>query len=223
MNDTQAQTESLLDIVNGIQSRSIMLPEFQRDFRWELEKTYDLFDSIIREIFIGTLIYGKPSFGLTLREIDIRPRRGKGSNKALTIHNFTEADISRLIQTENLRVVLDGQQRITSIYRAIVGIDSVYIILRDGLNDDDMRNLTLEQIFASVTGEENPKAISIKLSDAYDAEMGLLEEDDEFNQRFAQTTYCRRFLTGDDDDTKAKRKDCGKNLQTRNSQSHRFI
>jgi uncharacterized protein with ParB-like and HNH nuclease domain len=63
--DTQSQTESLLDIVKGTQYESIMLPEFQRDFRWEMEQTCDLFDSLIRDIFIGTIIYGKPSFGMT--------------------------------------------------------------------------------------------------------------------------------------------------------------
>ena len=43
-----------------------------------MDQTYDLFDSLIREIFIGTIIYGKPGFGMTLRQIDDRPRKGKG-------------------------------------------------------------------------------------------------------------------------------------------------
>jgi len=135
MPDTQSETESLLDIVRGIENRTIMLPEFQRDFRWELEQTYDLFDSLIREIFIGTIIYGKPSFGMTLREIDIRPRKskgkGKGSNAQLATHNLSTAEILKQAQTKNLRIVLDGQQRITAIYRAMTGKDNVYIILRD--------------------------------------------------------------------------------------------
>lgn len=46
MNDTQSQTESLLEIVKGVETKRIMLPEFQRDFRWELNRTYDLFDSL---------------------------------------------------------------------------------------------------------------------------------------------------------------------------------
>jgi hypothetical protein len=33
--NTQSETESLLDIVRGVDGRTIMLPEFQRDFRWE--------------------------------------------------------------------------------------------------------------------------------------------------------------------------------------------
>src|SRR3712207_692358 len=131
MNDTQSQTESLLDIMRGVDNRTIMLPEFQRDFRWELERTYALFDSLVREIFIGTIIYGKPAFGMTLREIDTRPRKGKGSNAKLTLHSLSNDEVKRRAQTQNLRIVLDGQQRITSIYRAVVGIDNVYLILKD--------------------------------------------------------------------------------------------
>src|SRR4051812_21582491 len=133
MNDTQSQTESLLDIIKGIDSRTIMLPEFQRDFRWEMPQTYDLFDSLIRDIFIGTIIYGKPAFSLALREIDIRPRKGKDSNAPLKIVLYSESEIKQRTLTQNLRIVLDGQQRITSIYRAITGRDGVYLILKQNL------------------------------------------------------------------------------------------
>src|SRR5579859_7173539 len=125
MHDTQSQTESLLEIVKGIDKQTIMLPEFQRDFRWELDRTYDLFDSLIREIFIGTLIYGMPSFGMTVREIDTRPRKGRDSNHTLKTYNFDTDEITMKARTQNFRIVLDGQQRLTSIYRAIVGPDSV--------------------------------------------------------------------------------------------------
>jgi uncharacterized protein with ParB-like and HNH nuclease domain len=39
MNDNQSQTESLLDIVHAIQHETLLLPEFQRDFRWEMDQT----------------------------------------------------------------------------------------------------------------------------------------------------------------------------------------
>src|SRR2546430_2346762 len=106
MNDTQSQTESLLDIINGINTKRIMLPEFQRDFRWELDKTYDLFDSLIKDIFIGTIIYGKPAFALTLREIDTRPRKGKGSAALLKMQHYTKDEITKQALTNNLRIVL---------------------------------------------------------------------------------------------------------------------
>src|SRR5215469_10515636 len=158
MNDTQSQTESLLEIVRGIDKKSIMLPEFQRDFRWELDQTYDLFDSLIHEIFIGTLIYGKPSFGMTVREIDTRPRKGKGSSSDLKTYDFDTDEITTKAQTQNFRIVLDGQQRITSIYRAIVGHDPVYVLLHGhflSFDVETIRSLTLDEVVKEVTGEES--------------------------------------------------------------------
>ncbi|WP_064213423.1 DUF262 domain-containing protein [Geobacillus stearothermophilus] len=58
------QTESIKDLVENIHKENILLPEFQRDFVWELSKTCELFDSLVRDIFIGSIIYGKPSFYL---------------------------------------------------------------------------------------------------------------------------------------------------------------
>jgi hypothetical protein len=201
MNDNQSQTESLLDIVNGIRGKTIMLPEFQRDFRWELEQTYDLFDSLIRDIFIGTIIYGKPSFEMTLREIDERPRKGKGSRVSLKTSEFSAAEIHAKTRTENFRIILDGQQRITSIYRAVVGIDSVYVVLRDGLDPATVNELSLQQMMGSVAGEEESSAISIRLSDAYEAEREGLD-DEELNRRFAQSLYARRRLKDADQATR---------------------
>ena len=43
----------------------------------------ELFDSLSKDVFIGSIIYGIPSFGLTVRELDTRPRKGTGSRKKL--------------------------------------------------------------------------------------------------------------------------------------------
>src|SRR3954453_224480 len=128
MNENQSQTESLLDIVRSVQNETLLLPEFQRDFRWEMDQTYDLFDSLIREIFIGTIIYGKPGFGMTLRQIDDRPRKGKGSRGSLRMRHYPKGELAAKSQTQNLRIILDGQQRITSVYRALCRMDAVYVI-----------------------------------------------------------------------------------------------
>ncbi len=169
MNINQSQTESLLDIVKSVEKKTLMLPEFQRDFRWEVEKTYDLFDSLIREIFIGTVIYGKPSFGMTLRELDMRPRKGMGSNAKLKTQDYTESEIKAAAQTQGLRIVLDGQQRTTSIYRACKGLDNVYIILKPGLDPNSMPS-DLETILESIGGTDSKTNVSVKLSDACEAE-----------------------------------------------------
>ena len=181
MNDTQSQTESLLEIVKGIDKKTIMLPEFQRDFRWELDQTYDLFDSLIHEIFIGTLIYGKPSFGMTVREIDTRPRKGKGNTTELKTYSYDTDEITIKAQAQNFRIVLDGQQRMTSIYRAIVGHDTVHVILHNHLLTFDVetiRTLSLDEIVEEITGEESSQGISVRLSDAYNAEVHMREDEE---------------------------------------------
>lgn len=193
MNDTQSHTESLLDIIKGIHNQTIMLPEFQRDFRWELEQTYDLFDSLIRDIFIGTIIYGKPAFALTLREIDQRPRKGKGSNAPLKTYDYSINDMAKETQAQNLRIVLDGQQRLTSIYRAVMGLDAVYIILRDDLDIDQIKELSLEDMIARVAGDESPTEVSVKLSDAYNAEIEG-HDDSDLDARFLQSRFARHSL-----------------------------
>jgi len=196
MTGTQSQTESILDIIRGIDNKSIMLPEFQRDFRWEIEQTFDLFDSLIRDIFVGTLIYGKPSFGMTLREIDKRPRRGQGSRARIPLIPLGTEEIKRQTQTKHLRIVLDGQQRITSLYRAITGKgkDEVYLVLKAFPNFDIVKPLGLEEMLHNIQGEPDPERISVLVSLAYKAETESLE-DDQLNELFDATPYARRKYT----------------------------
>src|SRR5579859_2327479 len=196
MNEIQSQTESLLEIAKGIEARAIMLPEFQRDFKWDLDRTYALFDSLIREIFIGTVIYGKPSFGLTLREIDRRPRKAKGRsgrNDKLETISYSDIQIKQEVLTRNLRVVLDGQQRITAIYRALTNLDEVWIILKPDPDAGRLPQLSLEQMMLEVAGEQSPDAISVKLADAYDFEIKGLDEA-ELDVRFDASRYAVNHL-----------------------------
>lgn len=178
MNENQSQTESLLDIIRSVKNETLLLPEFQRDFRWEMDQTYDLFDSLIREIFIGTIIYGKPGFEMTLRQIDDRPRKGKGSRGPLRMRHYPKDEIVNKSRTQNLRIILDGQQRITSIFRALTGMDTVFVILKNELKPEELIDLPLEQILEDVRGEESENAISVRLADAYRVEAESLDDED---------------------------------------------
>lgn len=105
----------------------LLLPEFQRNFIWKIEQTVDLFDSVLRGIFIGPFIMSNPKFDLTCREIDKRPRTGTGSRKKIQLINFTK----KQFEDNKIEVLLDGQQRATSIYRALFGIDDIYIVFQE--------------------------------------------------------------------------------------------
>jgi uncharacterized protein with ParB-like and HNH nuclease domain len=92
----------------------VALPEFQRDFVWDIEKTFDLFDSFVRDIFVGSLIYGVPSFEITVRELDRRPRSGRGSRARFKLSSYTREEIENRVKVNGFRLLLDGQQRATS-------------------------------------------------------------------------------------------------------------
>ena len=149
MKDSNRQnTESILEIVKQIDNKFLVLPDFQRDFVWDESKTYELFDSLVRDIFIGSIIYGIPSFELAVREIDTRPRKTKGVKRTpLKTLVFKKEEIEETVKIKNFRAVLDGQQRITSIYRALKKFDNVWLILNNEEEialDKDFNEMTLE-------------------------------------------------------------------------------
>ena len=185
MSDITPRSESVLDIVKAVKRKSSLLPEFQRDFRWELNRTYDLFDSLVRDIFIGTIIYGKPSFAISCRELDVRPRRGKGSRAKLKITHLDEAEARLRSNSNDFRVILDGQQRITAIYRAVIGVDSVYLVLKNEPVSSD-----LEDMMDYFSSNERDDRVCVKLRDAYEYETESTREKIMI-ERFEQSRYAK--------------------------------
>jgi uncharacterized protein with ParB-like and HNH nuclease domain len=171
--DTGQKTESIAQLVEDVVKDRVALPEFQRDFVWDIDKTFDLFDSFVRDIFVGSLIYGVPSFEITVRELDRRPRSGKGSRARLKLSSYSRAEIDNKVKVNGFRLLLDGQQRATSIYRAMSGADSVYFI---ALNDDELPpavrakpvgQRSLEDVLSSFSGDAEIGHVSIRLQDVY--------------------------------------------------------
>jgi hypothetical protein len=116
---------SIEDIVKNIDEKKILLPEFQRDFKWPLEKTEILFDSIFQNLFIGSLIIAEPKFDLACKSIDLRMRGSKKHRPKEQLKTKTQ------FENEEVKCLLDGQQRVTSIYRALKGPDHIYIVFED--------------------------------------------------------------------------------------------
>lgn len=175
-------TESIKDLVQNIVDQNIVLPEFQRNFVWGLERTLELYDSLVREIFIGAIIYGKPAFEITVREIDNRPRRGKGSRRKLNVFSFSKEEAKTKSKIENFRLILDGQQRCTSIYRSLIGVDNVWMILKneseleDEVFEKKIEDRMLEEVLYEFSSTESNSRLSIKVSDVYEIMNSSLRE-----------------------------------------------
>jgi hypothetical protein len=192
--DTGQKTESLAQLVEDIDKQSVALPEFQRDFVWEIEKTFDLFDSFIKDIFVGSLIYGVPSFEITVRELDSRPRAGKGSRTKLRLKSFTRSEIDKLIKTIGFRLLLDGQQRATSIYRALKGVDDVYLVLfQEGELTEKVAAIptgkrSIEEAAKLIAGTPIAGHVCIRLSDVYSALRGEMPRERDKLKPFREST-----------------------------------
>lgn len=95
------------DIVSEIESGKLVLPDFQRDFVWPTKQIGKLLESILNGYYIDTLltlpVSGDPD------NIPFPPRDVAGVPSSQTANN--------------MEMVLDGQQRISSIYYALTAPD----------------------------------------------------------------------------------------------------
>ena len=125
MNNNRQESRSIEDVVKMIDSGKLVLPEFQRDFKWSIEKSETLFDSIFQGLFIGSLIISRPKFDLACKGFDLR-ERGKKSRKPVP-RKYEKTEFEQ----NDIYTLLDGQQRTTAIYRALKGKDVIYIVFHD--------------------------------------------------------------------------------------------
>ncbi len=118
---------TIQSLMNQIKNNEIVLPAIQRNFVWGFQKIEKLMDSIMREYPIGLILMWETYEKLQFRKFDSRFISG-----SLPIF----ADNHR----KRLKVVLDGQQRLQSLYIALQGsIDKkeLYFDVLSGLEADD--------------------------------------------------------------------------------------
>jgi hypothetical protein len=93
--------EALLDLLRGIQQGKIQLPDFQRDFVWNAERISRLLCSVSLAYPIGAFT----TFQLNNSQLRFKPRSLQG--------------IEIELGTSPTLLILDGQQRLTSLYQAL--------------------------------------------------------------------------------------------------------
>jgi len=114
-----------------IDTGQIKLPMFQRDFVWDKEQSAKLIDSILKGFPIGTFIFWKT------RE-ELRSYRDVGN------HRLPETP-----RGDYAQYILDGQQRITSLYAIRKGIR----ITKDG-KEIDYKDIFIDLDFQSAEDEQ---------------------------------------------------------------------
>tara|TARA_R110002096_G_scaffold242188_2_gene434152 strand:+ start:250 stop:2373 length:2124 start_codon:yes stop_codon:yes gene_type:complete len=175
------------DLISEIQKGQIKIPKFQRDFVWSIEKTAKLLDSILKGYPIGTFILWE-------------------TNERLNdIKNIGNLELPPVPDDIKVQYVLDGQQRITSLYAAYLGASiqkegekkitnygSIFVDLEGDIDNND------EQIIVS----EQPENTFITLNEILNFNDNLLEikeqfSDDQFKKihQYSQTFSTYDFST----------------------------
>ena len=119
---------TIMGLLNQISDDEIVLPAIQRDFVWTESQTETLLDSIMRGYPIGIALLWETYNDIQYRTFERDFREG-------TLYSYRDN-----IEHRRLRVVLDGQQRLQSLYIALHGQRdgrSIYFDVLSGQRWDD--------------------------------------------------------------------------------------
>lgn len=141
--DFQQQSYPIDLLVQRIKTSKIALPDFQRDFVWNPSRVVELLDSVSRQWPIGSLLLLGGPQPFAIRPIDNAPLI---SDKELELY------------------VLDGQQRLTSLFHAVADVSEFcYFVDFMALDRDDdeyiswERRLSFQAKYPSVAARANAK------------------------------------------------------------------
>lgn len=139
------EKDTILNYLRKIHEKDLILPAIQRDFVWDEEHIYRLLDSIFRNYPFGTLLFWNTKQRVQFREFvpvwfedqrytyDIKPEGKKAT------------------------LVLDGQQRLQSLYIAIYGgleNKKLYFDLFSGVSPEDISQTKFSfQFFTAAQAE----------------------------------------------------------------------
>lgn len=132
----QYQDGHIIDLVDEINSK-YFLPNIQRPFVWDADQTIRLFDSLMRNYPIGTFLFW------SVKNVDEIRRRKFIDNyytKFSRDFNIEKLGLEDTTPRKGITLVLDGQQRLQSIYLALSGKyqdKELYFNLLSGEKEDD--------------------------------------------------------------------------------------
>jgi uncharacterized protein with ParB-like and HNH nuclease domain len=94
-------------LITNIESGGIKIPQFQRDFVWPLHRSATLLDSVIKGYPVGTFIFWATR------------------DRLRSIRNLGDIALPAARDGETVSFVLDGQQRLTSLFAALKGLEII--------------------------------------------------------------------------------------------------
>jgi hypothetical protein len=99
---------SVSTLLDGIEKGRIVLPAIQREFVWNSDRIEKLFDSLFRGYPIGVVLLWDTTEAIQYRTF-------------VADHSRSASDVYKVNEGDTVQLVLDGQQRLTSLYIALRG------------------------------------------------------------------------------------------------------
>ena len=155
---------NIISLINQVDSGEIVLPAIQRSFIWSEDKIERLMDSVMRGYPIGIVLMWESYKDIQFRSFE---RVFQPGNRPKFLDNSSK---------KKLRLVLDGQQRLQSLYMALFGkYDQSYLYfdVLSGRESDDFEEEKYHFYF--MTPEESEEWNS----NCFEEAVGELEEDEE--------------------------------------------
>lgn len=142
------------ELISDIEKGQIKIPQFQRDFVWDLKGSAKLLDSIFKNYPIGTFIFWRTN------------------ERLKSIRNIGNLDLPEPRDGEFITYVLDGQQRITSLFSSLKGAK----IKRDSKHEIDY-----SKIYINLLADEDEDIVVTDISKleekSYISIFDLLDQD----------------------------------------------
>ena len=101
---------------------------------------------------------------------------------------MTKDKIDQLSLTRNIRLILDGQQRITAIFRSLKGIDKVYFIVDEVIKIPPNKITNLSDVFGCISGKESETQLSIRFDFVWNV------MNDKFRRENEKIAYFKFFV-----------------------------
>jgi hypothetical protein len=137
----QPQSSTFSNLISDIEKGQIKIPQFQREFVWDIQKSAKLMDSIIKGYPIGTFIFWKTK------------------DRLRSVRNIGNFDLPEPVNGDYVNFVLDGQQRLTSLFASLKGLS----INREGGRMDDYSNM-----FIDLNAKEDEQIVILDIEDRED-------------------------------------------------------
>ncbi len=147
---------NLNSLVNFIEIGDIGLPDIQRPFVWKNAKVRDLFDSMYRGYPVGYLLFWQNAF----------------TDDSKVIGTDVKQKSSRLL-------IVDGQQRLTSLYAVVKGIP----VVREGYSTETIEiafNPLMEKFEVADAAIRKDKAYIPNISVLWSESSDIFEVVDEY-------------------------------------------